>query len=93
MEETPQPKATLVVKIMDHGTITGTEDEVDLEFEDSVSAVDGLVGWLADGLSGGDDTERREAGAAILIEALHRWTFWEYVDEDMEEEDDETSQE
>jgi len=81
MERIPQPKATLVVKVMEHGTITGTDGPVRLEYEDCVGAVDGLVSWLADTLAEVNEADAAEIGTAILVEALHRWTFDERVDD------------
>ena len=48
MERIPQPKARLIINVMDHGTIVGTDDPMNLEFEDCVNAVDGLIDWLVD---------------------------------------------
>jgi len=86
MEEPSQPKATLIVKVMEHGTITGTDEPIDLDFDDCVGAVGGLVGWLADALAEANEADKHEIGAAILVDALHHWTFDEYVDEDIEDE-------
>ena len=83
MENLPKPKATLIIKVMEHGTITGTDDPVCLEFEDCVNAVGGLVGWLAETLAEVHDAPEEEIGSAILIDALHRWTFDEQMDEGM----------
>ena len=83
MENSAQPKATLIIKVMEHGTITGTDDAVCLEFEDCVNAVGGLVGWLAETLAEVNDAPEDEIGAAILIDALHHWTFDEQMDEGM----------
>ena len=85
MEEQAPPKATLVVKVMEDGTITGTDDPIDLEFEDCVGAIDGLVAWLADALADFNEVDKREVGSAILVEALHHWTFDQYTDEDLED--------
>jgi hypothetical protein len=83
MERIPQPKATLVVKVMEDGTITGTDGPIRLEFEDCVSAVDGLVGWLAGTLAEANEADVSEIGTAILVEALHHWTFDEHLDDDI----------
>ena len=86
MENLSQPKATLIVKVMEHGTITGTDDPVCLEFEDCVNAVGGLVGWLAETLAEVNDAPKEEIGSAILIDVLHHWTFDEQIDEEFEDE-------
>jgi hypothetical protein len=82
MERVPQPKATLVVKVMEHGTITGTDGPVRLEFEDCVGAVDGLVTWLADTLAEVNEAAASEIGTAILVDALHHWIFDEGLDDE-----------
>lgn len=75
MECVPQPKAKLIVNIMEHGTVVGTEDPVILEFEDCGNAVGGLVSWLAEALAEVNDADPKEIGTAILVDALHNWTF------------------
>lgn len=85
MEESTQPKATLIVKVMEDGTITGTDDPIDLDFDDCVGAVAGLVGWLADALADSNEADKHEIGSAIFVDALHHWTFDEYVDEEVED--------
>jgi hypothetical protein len=80
MERIPQPKARLVINIMDHGTIVGTDDPVSLEFEDCVNAVDGLIDWLARALAEVNDTGAEKIGSDILVAALHNWTFNEHDD-------------
>jgi hypothetical protein len=93
MERIPQPKARLIVNVMDHGTVVGTDDPVALEFEDCVNAVTGLVGWLASTLGEVNDATDEEIGTAILVDALHQWTFDKRTDlsgeseEDMEEDE------
>lgn len=82
MEYVPQPKARLVVNVMEHGTVVGTDDPVALEFEDCTNAVGGLVNWLAGVLSEVNDADAAEIGTAILVDTLHHWTFDEPVDED-----------
>jgi len=82
MENIPQPKARLIVNVMEHGTVVGTDDPVALEFEDCVNAVTGLIGWLADTFAEVNESPSEEIGAAILIDALHHWTFDERIDED-----------
>ena len=91
MERVPQPKARLIVNVMDHGTVVGTDDPVALEFEDCVNAVTGLVGWLASTLGEVNDATDEEIGTAILVDALHQWTFnnrTDLSDEDEEDEDE-----
>lgn len=93
MERIPQPKARLIVNVMEHGTIVGTDDPLSLEFEDCVNAITGLVGWLASVLGEVNDDSEETIGTAILVDALHHWTFDEQIDEsdelDEEEEADE----
>ena len=93
MEYVPQPKARLIVNVMEHGTVVGTDDPVTLEFEDCVNAVGGLVGWLGEILSGVNDADPKEIGTAILVEALHHWTFDEEIDDEEDEIDDESADE
>jgi hypothetical protein len=81
MEYVPQPKARLIVNVMDEGTVVGTDDPITLEFEDCVNAVGGLTDWLARVLSEVNDADAEEIGTAILVDALHNWTFDERVDE------------
>ena len=81
MEYVSQPKARLIVNVMDEGTVVGTDDPVTLEFEDCVNAVGGLTDWLAQVLSEVNDADAEEIGTAILVDALHNWTFDERVDE------------
>ena len=81
MEYVPQPKARLIVNVMDEGTVVGSDDPVTLEFEDCVNAVGGLTDWLARVLSEVNDADAEEIGTAILVDALHNWTFDERVDE------------
>lgn len=89
----PNAKARLIVNVMDHGTIVGTDDPVELEFEDCVNAVTGLVGWLASTLGEVNEDTDHEIGTAILVDALHQWTFDKHTDasgalEDESDEDD-----
>lgn len=86
MEYVPKPKARLIVNVMEHGTVVGTEEPVTLEFEDCANAVGGLTAWLAGALGEVNDADPKEIGTAILVDALHHWTFDEEIDED--EEDD-----
>ena len=81
MDYVSQPKARLIVNVMDEGTVVGTDDPVTLEFEDCVNAVGGLTDWLARVLSEVNDADAEEIGTAILVDALHNWTFDERVDE------------
>jgi len=81
MERIPQPKARLIVNVMEHGTVVGTDDPLSLEFEDCVNAVNGLVGWLASVLAEVNDDGEETIGTAILTDALHHWVFDEQVDE------------
>lgn len=82
MERIPQPRARLIVNVMEHGTIVGTDDPVTLEFDDCVNAVQGLASWLGDVLAEVNDEDGGEITSAILIDALHRWTFDEHVHEE-----------
>ncbi|OHB68515.1 MAG: hypothetical protein A2Y77_08590 [Planctomycetes bacterium RBG_13_62_9] len=93
MERIPQPKARLIVNVMEHGTVVGTDDPVALEFEDCVNAVSGLVGWLAAALGEVNEDSDETIGTAILVEALHEWTFNEHVDESEDDEDAEDEDE
>jgi hypothetical protein len=81
MQNVPQPKTRLIINIMEHGTVVGTDDPIDLEFEDCVNAVGGLVNWLACVLAEVNDSPKEEIGSAILVDALHHWTFDEEIDE------------
>jgi hypothetical protein len=82
MENLSQPKATLTVKVMEHGTIVGTDDPICLEFEDCVNAVDGLVHWMATILAEVNDADAEKIGSDILIAALNQWTFDEHIDDE-----------
>jgi hypothetical protein len=84
----PNAKARLIVNVMDHGAVVGTDDPVALEFEDCVNAVTGLVGWLASTLGEVNDATDEEIGTAILVEALHQWTFDEHTGTGGEAEDE-----
>ncbi|MBN1363159.1 MAG: hypothetical protein JW993_21345 [Sedimentisphaerales bacterium] len=91
MENLSQPKATLTVKVMEHGTIVGTNDPITLEFEDCINAVNGLVHWLASILAEVNDEDAQVIGSEVLIAALNEWTFNEHIDEsdDFDEDEDE----
>ena len=94
MERLPQSRARLIVNVMNHGTVVGTEDAVRLEFEDCVNAVQGLASYLGELLSDFKAKTAYEITSAILIDALHHWTFDEHIDdsaEDDEDFDDDTS--
>jgi hypothetical protein len=81
MENVSQPKVTLTVKIMENGTIVGTDDPICMEFEDCINAVDGLVHWMASILAEVNEEDREKIGSDILIAALNQWTFDERIDE------------
>ena len=81
MEHIPQPKARLIVDVMEHGTVVGTDERASLEFEDCVNAVTGLVAWMADTFAEVNEAPAEEIGTAILVDALHHWTFDEKIDE------------
>jgi hypothetical protein len=91
MARLPNAKARLIVNVMDHGTIVGTDDPVELEFEDCVNAVTGLVDWLASTLGEVNDATDQEIGTAMLVDALHQLTFRNDTDlgDESEEESDE----
>ncbi len=84
MEYVPQPKARLIVNVMEHGTVVGTEDPVTIEFEDCGNAIGGLVAWLAGALAEVNDADPKEIGTAILVDALHHWTFDDEIDDECE---------
>ena len=86
MEYVPQPKARLIVNVMEHGTVVGTDDPVTLEFEDCGNAIGGLVSWLAGALAEVNDADPKEIGTAMLVDALHHWTFDDEIDEEDEDE-------
>ncbi len=88
MEYVPQPKARLIVNVMEHGTVVGTEDPVTLEFEDCGNAIGGLVSWLAGALGEVNDADPKEIGTAMLVDALHHWTFDDEIDDECECDDD-----
>lgn len=88
MERLPQSKARLIVNVMNHGTVVGTEDSVTLEFEDCVNAVQGLASYLGDLLSEVNAEDGYEITSAILIDALHHWTFDEHIDDSGEDDED-----
>jgi predicted metal-dependent TIM-barrel fold hydrolase len=84
----------LIVDVREHGTVVGTDDPVNLEFEDCVNAITGLTDWLARALAEVNPDAVETIGSAMLIEALHQWTFNEQVDAsgetgDLEDEEDE----
>lgn len=75
MDDYSKPKTTLVIKVMEHETLTGADGEQRLDFDDSVNAVNGLIGWLARSLAGEDDLEMQKIGSDILVAALYSWTY------------------
>jgi hypothetical protein len=90
MDDYSKPKATLVIKVMEHETLTGADGEQYLDFDDSVNAVNGLIGWLARSLAEVTEGDRKKIGEEILIAALYGWAFnqpQETSDEDGEEDD------
>jgi hypothetical protein len=98
MEHMPRRGARLVVDVREHGTVVGTDDPVSLEFEDCVNAISGLTDWLARALAEVNPDGSQAIGSAMLIEALHQWTFNEQIDasdedEDLEDEEDEDDEE
>jgi hypothetical protein len=80
MEHMSRRGARLVVDVREHGTVVGTDDPVNLEFEDCVNAITGLTDWLARALAEVNEDASQTIGSAMLIEALHQWTFNEQVD-------------
>lgn len=89
MEHMPRRGARLVVDVREHGTVVGTDDPVNLEFEDCVNAITGLADWLARALAEVNEEASQTIGSAMLIEALHQWTFNEQVDASGETDEDE----
>lgn len=97
MEQMPRRGARLVVDVREHGTVVGTDDPVNLEFEDCINAITGLTDWLARALAEVNEDGVDAIGSAMLIEALHQWTFNEPIgdeaddieDEDEDEDEDE----
>ena len=87
MEQMPRRGARLVVDVREHGTVVGTDDPVNLEFEDCVNAIAGLTDWLAGALAEANEEGAEMIGSAMLIEALHQWTFNERIDESDEADD------
>jgi len=87
MEDFPKPKATLVIKVMEHGTITGADGAGHLEFDDCVNAVNGLIDWMARSLADINEAEREKIGSEILVAALYSWTFDRQMDASEEDED------
>lgn len=87
MEDFSKPKATLIIKVMEHGTITGADGAGHLEFDDCVNAVNGLIDWMARSLADINETDRERVGVEILVAALNSWTFDQQVDASDESED------
>lgn len=75
MDDYSKPKATLVIKVLEHETLTGADGEQHLDFDDSVNAVNGLIGWLARSLAGADEADVQRVGSELLVAALYGWTF------------------
>jgi hypothetical protein len=88
MDFASKPKATLIVKVMEHGTIVGAEGEGDLEFDDCLNAIEGLVDWMARAMEEANEDGRDKVASDMLIAALHRWTFEESEDESEESDED-----
>ncbi len=93
MEDFSTPKATLVIKVMEHGTITGADGAGHLEFDDCVNAVNGLIDWMARSLADINETDRERIGTEILVAALNSWTFDQQMDASAEEEDEDLLEE
>lgn len=93
MERIPRRGARLIVDVREHGTVVGTDDPVNLEFEDCVNAITGLTDWLARALAEVNPDAVETIGSAMLIEALHQWTFNEQVDASGETDEDEEDEE
>lgn len=93
MDDPSQPRATLTVKVMENGTLVGTDDPVCLDFEDCIDAVDGLVHWMASILAEVNDVDKEKIGSDILIAALNQWTFDEHFGEEDDFDDDEEGDE
>ncbi len=87
MEDFSKPKATLIIKVMEHGTITGADGAGHLEFDDCVNAVNGLIDWMARTLAEVNEGERERIGSEILVAALNSWTFDQQMDASEEDED------
>ncbi len=85
MDFASKPKATLIVKIMEHGTLVGAEGDGDLEFEDCINAIEGLVDWMARAMEESNESDHDKIGSDMLVAALHRWTFEEHEDTSEEE--------
>ncbi len=88
MDFAAKPKATLIVKVMEHGTIVGVEGDGDLAFEDCINAIEGLVDWMAQAMEEVNDSDHDKIGSDMLIAALHRWTFEPHEDASEEDPDD-----
>ncbi len=87
MEDFSKPKATLIIKVMEHGTITGADGAGHLEFDDCVNAVNGLIDWMARSLADINETDRERVGTEILVAALNSWTFDQQMDASEDDED------
>jgi hypothetical protein len=87
-----EPKIRIQVNVYEHGTVVGSDDEngVMLEFDDFVRAIQGLVGWSASLLTETNDETEKGIGSAMLVAALHEWTFSEHEGEDMASDEEES---
>jgi len=74
-----EPKIRIQVNVYENGTVVGFSGDdaggVLLEFDDFVLAIRGLVGWSAGLLAETNAETEKEIGSAMLIAALHEWTF------------------
>jgi len=81
MDDYSKPKATLVIKVLEHETLTGADGEQHLDFDDSVNAINGLIGWLAQSLAETEESDKQTMGTELLVAALYGWTFNEHSGE------------
>jgi hypothetical protein len=88
MDDYSKPKATLVIKVCEHETLTGADGEQHLDFDDSVNAVNGLIGWLARSLAEVTEGDRKRIGEEILVAALYGWAFNQSKDAPDESDED-----
>jgi len=81
-----EPKIRIQVNVYEDGTVVGSNNEdegnVLLEFDDFVRAIQGLTSWAAELLTETNEESAKEIGSAMLIAALHEWTFAEEHRED-----------
>jgi len=108
MDDYSKPKTTLVIKLMEHETLTGADGEQHLDFDDSVNVVNGLIGWLAQSLAETSEADRQRIGTEILVAALYGWEFErstntpdedddlpeesDFDDDDLDEDEDDTEE-